>query len=383
MSSSPISSVAPHTQKRTEFPKQDPGIRIKKHRTQANHLQHFPPLGAASPRSSVAALIRHVQAEQSESDTTKTEVYSETIADHDNEDLRSRPFTPVLPISHSPTGPQYGTGPIHSPIENISTPGGSSKFIFSNHSQAYITQDILGTGGDTAAYAAIFTSPGQTKYPAAAVHTTYTAKTIYSHTVEFGHLANIHVGNMDYVSLTLRGTTVENAAKKIDAYTLPQKYKLAFLLSYFPMMLEKLSLIEESGHAHEDVKPANLVIWSPTHAGPIDMRALPKIGDRKRTFSKEFTSPGKQLIRTAANSSDVFAIGRSISRGLKLFETSFSEMPGLPELLSDLEKPKTERPGLAEVKARLETCLQDFRAMNADEYEAQITQIQDLFFAQP
>jgi len=325
------------------------------------------------------ALIENIFQEK-DSDTSQTEICSTTvIADDSDHDETPPPRQPHSPISGTPI---YGTGAIMSPIANIHTPGGSSRLIFRNESQAHITQTVLGEGGDTSAYAATFTSPGQTRYPAAAVSTMQAAKTISSHPDEFGHLANIHIGDMDYVTLTLRGTTIEDAAKKIQDYDVPQQYQLAFLLKHFPTIVEKLALIEASGHAHEDVKPANLVIWGPEKAGPIDMRALPKIGDRKRTFSKDFTSPGKQMLRLASSSSDVFATGKSVSLGLAVFKDSFSEIPGLTTLLADTEKPRDIRPDLSTVKARLETCLQDFKAINPDEYDAQLAAIQENFFSQ-
>lgn len=308
-------------------------------------------------------------------DTAPTEVYTETIIDNSS----SSATAPTTPTTSG--RPQYGPGHIHSPIGKITTPGGSSRLIFKDSSQAYIGKEVLGNGGDTSAYAATFTSPGQTKYPAAAVYTTHPSKTIASHTKEFGHLANIHMRDTGYVSLTLKGITLEDAAEKIKDYAVPQKYKLAFLLKHFPAIIEKLSFIEAAGYAHEDVKPSNLVIWGPDQAGPIDMRDLPRIGDRKRTFSTGYYSQGTRLVSAASSSSDIFATGRSISRGLGLFEASFSKIPGLRDLIVDMEKKEAaERPSLETVKTRLETCLHAFEALNPSEYATQISTIQEAFF---
>ena len=310
-------------------------------------------------------------------DTAPTEVCPETIIDNFSSSDTARYTTPPT----SPGRPQYGPGPIQSPIANITTPGGSIRLIFANASEVHIEKNVLGEGGTTDVYAATFTSPGQTKYPAAAVYTGHPSNTIFSHPKEFGHLANIHMRDTGYVSLTLKGITLEDAAEKIKDYAVPQKYKLAFLLKHFPAIVEKLSFIEAAGYAHEDVKPSNLVIWGPDKAGPIDMRELPKIGDRKRTFSTGYCSLGNRLVSAASSSSDIFATGRSISRGLGLFEASFSEIPGLNDLIVDMEKKEAaERPSLATVQTRLKTCLHDFEALNSSEYATQISTIQEAFF---
>ena len=309
--------------------------------------------------------------------TAPTGVCPEPIIDHSSAYDTAQYTTPPP----SPNRPQYGPGPIQSPIANITTPGGSIRLIFANASEAHIEQNVLGAGSNTDVYAATFTSPGQTKYPAAAVYTTHPSQTIFSHPKEFGHLANIHMRDTDYVSLTLKGITLEDAAKKIKDYAVPQKYKLAFLLKHFPSIVEKLSFIEDAGYAHEDVKPSNLVIWGPDKAGPIDMRNIPRTIDKKETFSTGYYPPGKQSFSKASSSSDIFATGRSISRGLGLFEASFSEIPGLPNLIVDMEKKEAaERPSLATVQTRLETCLHDFEALNSSEYATQISTIQEAFF---
>jgi hypothetical protein len=356
---------------------------------QRNPHRNLPHAGAAAPNLANSSLVsvaesalptssilqRDVKAHSR--DTAPTEVYTEIIIANQGDSDTAQYTTPPP----SPGRPQYGPGPIQNPIENITTPGGSSRLLFANGSEAHIEKNVLGEGGTTDVYAAIFTSPGQTKYPAAAVYTGHPSNTVFSHKTEFGHLANIHMRDTGYVSLTLKGITLEDAAEKIKDYAVPEKYKLAFLLKYFPPIVEKLSFIEAAGYAHEDVKPSNLVIWGPEQAGPIDMRGLPRIGDRKRTFSRGYYSLGNQLVSAASSSSDIFATGRSISLGLRLFEASFSEIPGLPDLIVDMEKKEAaERPSLATVKTRLERCLQDFEALTPSEYATQISTIQEAFF---
>lgn len=325
-------------------------------------------------RTSGMALIEKVVDEKAVH-TSQTEAYSKTIidsdSDHDETDSQRK--------NPSSQTPHYAIGDILRPISDVSTPGRSRHLVAANQSSATITEDLLGTGGDTSAFSAIFTSPGMTKYPAAAIYTMNPPKTVYPRAKDFGHLATFHLGEMDYVSLTLKGTTLKDATQRLIDDPAAEKYKLAFLLTQFPHILEKLSLIEASGHAHEDIKPENLVIWHHDNAGPIDMRALPKIGDRKRTFSKDYTSPGKQLIRTASSSSDAFAIGRSISIGFRVFERAFSEIPGLTTLLTDLEKDRTNRPGLDSIKARIEQSLADCRAQDGN-YATELAKVESRFF---
>jgi hypothetical protein len=358
----------------TTSPQRNPHKNLPHARAAAPNLANSHLVSVAEsvlPTSSI--LQRDVKASRD----TPTEVYTEIIIANQGDSDTAQYTTPLS----SPNRPQYGPGPIQSPIKKITTPGGSIRLIFANASEAHIEKNVLGSGGTTDVYAATFTSPGQTKYPAAAVYTTHPSQTIFSHPKAFGHLANIHMRDTGYVSLTLKGITLEDAAEKIKDYAVPQKYKLAFLLKHFPDIVEKLSFIEDAGYAHEDVKPSNLVIWGPDQAGPIDMRDLPRTIDRKRTFSIGYYSPGTQLVRKASSSSDIFATGRSISRGLGLFEASFSEIPGLPDLIVDMEKKEAaERPSLATVQTRLETCLHDFEALNSSEYATQISTIQAAFF---
>ena len=290
---------------------------------------------------------------------------------------------------------QYQTPPPHPSItygvpaitqartDEISPHGGSRHIVAADTSTARIAAAPFAEGGQTSAFKATFTSPGKTGYPAVAIYTDHPTKTVTSHPTAFGHLRIVQIPQGGYVTLSKQGITLKDAVEKIkDDPNLP-KYKLACLLSYFPSMIDKLSLIEDSGHAHEDIKPENLVIWGPGDAGPIDMRDLPRIETYKKTFSIGYTSPGTQLRRPASSLSDVFATGRSISIGLAVFQASFAEIPGLPELLIDLEKARDARPALAMFKDRLETCLQDFKAINPEEYDTQLAAIHELVFAEP
>ena len=285
------------------------------------------------------------------------------------------------PIKNPDGKPMYGMVDSASPAETRDTPGGSRLFLLKTGATAHITTNVLGKGATAVARAATFTSPGQTRYPAAAISGSEIPSTVLTHKAAFGHLVTVEEGKDVYVTLTSKGTTLEDAAEKIVPYKEDQKYKLAFLLSFFPSILEKLSLIHASWHVHEDIKPPNLVILGPGNAGPIDMRDLPCIQDTKKTFSIGYVSPSRNLIRRAAPASDIFAMGRSISRGLTAFSDVFKEFYGLSDLLVDLSKDRCDRPSLITFKTRLEDILDAFKSKNPGEYEAALASIEKQFFA--
>jgi hypothetical protein len=343
----------------------------KKARQQTNFHRQFPPVGA------VASIQGHPLMRQTDTKSTQhspTRCISPTFVEKD-----VPPISPN-PVQTNALSAMYGSGIIARAKEITTTPGGSSQVRLYSGASAHISTLPLGEGGETSAYVATYRSPGGNYYPAAAIHTLGPSKYMHTHAKEFGNLASIDLGNSDYVLLTLKGTTLRAAVEKIRPCECPEKYKLAFLLSHLPSLVHKLELIEASGHAHEDIKPDNIVIWKPGEAGPIDMRNLPKQGDRKKTFSTHYVSPGKNLVRMANSSSDVFAIGKSISRGLAAFEPVFSEIPGLTELIQDLSKPRDERPTLTILKSRLEGCLEDFKRQNSDTYETIMAGISKAFF---
>jgi len=358
MSSSSISSAAASPIcKRTAAPNKDTASNNKKPRTQTNHHHSFPALGAASLSSPP----------------------EKTIFQTEQNDYQSPPKSPSTPR------PQYGTGPIVHPTEQNTTPGGSREFALDNGAHVRITTNQLGNGSETTAYSGLFTSPGKTQYAVAAIRTNDAPQTIYTHPQSFGYIATIQViddpWESEYIALTVKGTTLKDACEKIEDYDAPPKYKLAFLLHYFPTIVDKLILIQNSGHVHRDLNGQNLVITDKADAYPIDMRNIPLTGSRTQKYTPGYLSPRSHQKKQSETSGDVFALGKTISIGFSSVQNSFTEIPGLTELLADMEKPREERPSLDTVKDRLETCLQAFKASNADEYDAQLMDIHNFVFA--
>jgi len=128
-----------------------------------------------------------------------------------------------------------------------------------------------------------------------------------AHPDRLGVLGTFKCPDGKTVQLLRRGVPISTLIKWLKSRSEPNIVKLGLMLRHIQSTMPVLTQLHDSGFAHMDIKPGNLVAYR-DGSGIIDIDRLPRIGSNDPYASDHgFASPA--LVRVASAPSDVYSLG--------------------------------------------------------------------------
>ena len=158
------------------------------------------------------------------------------------------------------------------------------------------------------------------------------------------------------IQLSPRGISLFNSLRIGREIEGSQAAKLGFYLASVFEAFTPLEQLHQSGVAHMDLKPSNIVVI-PTGTTLIDSATPPVF--RSTTFDNDihFSSPTRP--HESSIDGDIYSLGVTLNRIYDNFKSSGIELSPLRGLIHDMtEHSKRDRPTGQEVKARLTSIIQ-------------------------